>query len=203
MRTIAPVASIPTAIVGNTLTLAAPVAAPPRPVRMLVVGDSTAWSVGDGLAVWAEANPDVPYDQGAMNAQYDPDINTGGYGDGSFFDEFRWAAAELFVTTGDPFYLAAFDPTTQNAGVPGWPHVGSLGLFTLAHHREQVALGTNVDPYQRAEGRYRLMPGILAALRPAYRAARAKTSVRAMSSSSSGDPSTTLNSSVARIRPAT
>ncbi len=30
--------------------------------------------------------------------------------------------------------------------------------------REQVALGTNTDPYQRAEGRYRFMPGIIAAL---------------------------------------
>ena len=30
--------------------------------------------------------------------------------------------------------------------------------------REAVALGTNTDPYQRAEGRYELMPGIIAAL---------------------------------------
>lgn len=30
--------------------------------------------------------------------------------------------------------------------------------------RETVALGTNTDPYQRAEGRYALMPGILTAL---------------------------------------
>lgn len=34
---------------------------------------------------------------------------------------------------------------------PGWAH-------------ETVALGTNTDPYQRAEGRYRLMPGIIEAL---------------------------------------
>lgn len=34
---------------------------------------------------------------------------------------------------------------------------------------ERVALGTNTDPYQRAEGRYRLMPGVIAAL------ARART----------------------------
>ncbi|RZI95909.1 MAG: radical SAM protein [Microbacterium sp.] len=34
---------------------------------------------------------------------------------------------------------------------PGWQH-------------EHVALGTNTDPYQRAEGRYRLMPGIIDAL---------------------------------------
>src|SRR6187402_657662 len=30
--------------------------------------------------------------------------------------------------------------------------------------RHPVALGTNTDPYQRAEGRYSLMPGIIAAL---------------------------------------
>ncbi|GAC57033.1 hypothetical protein GOHSU_15_00260 [Gordonia hirsuta DSM 44140 = NBRC 16056] len=30
--------------------------------------------------------------------------------------------------------------------------------------RETVALGTNTDPYQRAEGRYRLMPGVISAL---------------------------------------
>ncbi|GAB3126594.1 Rv2578c family radical SAM protein [Tsukamurella serpentis] len=29
---------------------------------------------------------------------------------------------------------------------------------------EPVALGTNTDPYQRAEGRYRLMPGVIGAL---------------------------------------
>ena len=34
---------------------------------------------------------------------------------------------------------------------PSWKH-------------EPVALGTNTDPYQRAEGRYRLMPGIIKAL---------------------------------------
>jgi DNA repair photolyase len=32
---------------------------------------------------------------------------------------------------------------------------------------EHVAMGTNVDCYQRAEGRYQLMPGIIAALRDA------------------------------------
>ncbi|MGV9315806.1 Rv2578c family radical SAM protein [Streptomyces sp. NPDC003691] len=32
-------------------------------------------------------------------------------------------------------------------------------------HGAHIAMGTNVDCYQRAEGRYRLMPGIIAALR--------------------------------------
>ncbi|MFC4602718.1 Rv2578c family radical SAM protein [Rhodococcus kronopolitis] len=37
-------------------------------------------------------------------------------------------------------------------------------LARRSWHREPVALGTNTDPYQRAEGRYRLMPGIIGAL---------------------------------------
>ena len=37
-------------------------------------------------------------------------------------------------------------------------------LRSARWRREPVALGTNTDPYQRAEGRYRLMPGIIEAL---------------------------------------
>lgn len=33
---------------------------------------------------------------------------------------------------------------------------------------DTVALGTNTDPYQRAEGRYALMPGVIAALRDSH-----------------------------------
>lgn len=37
-------------------------------------------------------------------------------------------------------------------------------LAKRSWQRQLVALGTNTDPYQRAEGRYRLMPGIIEAL---------------------------------------
>lgn len=37
-------------------------------------------------------------------------------------------------------------------------------LAKRSWQRSLVALGTNTDPYQRAEGRYRLMPGIIEAL---------------------------------------
>jgi DNA repair photolyase len=37
-------------------------------------------------------------------------------------------------------------------------------LTRRSWRRETVALGTNTDPYQRAEGRYALMPGIIGAL---------------------------------------
>ncbi|MCM3662082.1 Rv2578c family radical SAM protein [Georgenia satyanarayanai] len=44
------------------------------------------------------------------------------------------------------------------------PEVLARELAKPSWEREQVALGTNTDPYQRAEGRYRLMPGIIGAL---------------------------------------
>ncbi|NLE81735.1 MAG: radical SAM protein, partial [Rhodococcus sp.] len=37
-------------------------------------------------------------------------------------------------------------------------------LSRKSWQRDHVALGTNTDPYQRAEGRYRLMPGVIRAL---------------------------------------
>jgi DNA repair photolyase len=43
------------------------------------------------------------------------------------------------------------DVLARELARPSWGH-------------QPVALGTNTDPYQRAEGRYRLMPGIIAAL---------------------------------------
>ena len=40
----------------------------------------------------------------------------------------------------------------------------SRELARPSWRREHVALGTNTDPYQRAEGRYQLMPGVIRAL---------------------------------------
>ena len=45
------------------------------------------------------------------------------------------------------------------------PEVLATELRRPSWSREHVAMGTNTDPYQWVEGRYRLMPGIWAALR--------------------------------------
>lgn len=44
------------------------------------------------------------------------------------------------------------------------PDVLRAEIGRRSWRRELVALGTNTDPYQRAEGRYELMPGIIRAL---------------------------------------
>jgi len=61
---------------------------------------------------------------------------SGGYGDEELADEFFWAAAELFVTTGKRTYRQLVDasslltaPVTEE---PGWPSTAVLGLMTLA-----------------------------------------------------------------------
>src|SRR2546421_424096 len=57
----------------------------------------------------------------------------------------RWAGQQIVVKTNVAEVLR------RELARPSWS-------------REPVALGTNTDPYQRAEGRYKLMPGIIKAL---------------------------------------
>src|SRR5690606_7618167 len=80
---------------------------------------------------WAQANPDAVYRQ-------PEDVSTGAYGDRKLDDEFAWAAAELFVLTGEARYLRAFEHHAGEPGVPSWSDVGGLAWATLARHRERL-----------------------------------------------------------------
>lgn len=61
---------------------------------------------------------------------------SGMYGDSELDDEFFWAAAELFVTTGEAAYLDDLRRSrwwrSAIDAEPGWPHVAPLGMLTLA-----------------------------------------------------------------------
>ena len=59
------------------------------------------------------------------------------------------------------------------------PEVLRAELSRPSWKREHVALGTNTDPYQWVESRYRLMPGIWEALRDARHARVARDEVAA------------------------
>ena len=76
-------------------------------------------------------------------AQRNPEVyfianfsGSGMYGDDALSDEFFWAAAELFVTTGRPVYAEALRGNphflTAPAGEASWPQVAPLGALTLA-----------------------------------------------------------------------
>jgi endoglucanase len=89
--------------------------------------------------LWAVKNPDLAYDQNKMNKEFKPVINTGGYGDSRFTDEFIWAAAELFVTTGKESYYTAYQmlPDTM-LPLPSWGNVRLLGYYTLGRFEKQL-----------------------------------------------------------------
>ncbi|ASU34844.1 glycoside hydrolase family 9 protein [Mucilaginibacter xinganensis] len=104
---------------------------------------------------WAIKNPDVVYDQDAMNKVFEPQITTGGYGDRNFSDEFIWAASELFVSTQKPEYLKAVNllPDTTMP-IPAWSQVRLLGYYTLI--KNSNLLGAN-SPKELPELKNRLL----------------------------------------------
>ncbi len=89
---------------------------------------------------WAEANPNISYNQGALS---DPAINTGGYGDSNFSDEKFWASSELYITTGDDTYY--MDNGWSSAGVVGWNSVRGLGLFSMVTNRTELTANGLAD----------------------------------------------------------
>ncbi|MCA0894580.1 glycoside hydrolase family 9 protein [Microbulbifer agarilyticus] len=80
---------------------------------------------------WAEENPAVAYRQDQLNQQFDPDIVTGAYGDKHFTDEHFWAAAELFLATGEPQYWKIIRTTPTEYALPSWGDVRWLGYYSL------------------------------------------------------------------------
>jgi endoglucanase len=88
---------------------------------------------------WAVENPQMAYNQNAMNKMFQPVISTGGYGDNNYTDEFIWAAAELYVSTKDITYYRAVEmlPDTLMP-LPSWGNVRLLGYYTLARHRRKL-----------------------------------------------------------------
>jgi len=89
---------------------------------------------------WAQANPNMVYDQNKMNAQFAPRITTGGYGDRSFGDEFIWAAAELYITTGNSTYYDAVNMLPdEHMPVPSWANVRLMGYYALLSNQNSLS----------------------------------------------------------------
>ncbi len=102
------------------------------------LADSCATAAQNGWK-WAKANPDVLYDQDAMNEKYDPDVVTGAYGDKSVSDEWIWAAAEMYSLTGDSAYMDGVDfQLDASWSLPGWNQVKTLGYYTLLRTKQKL-----------------------------------------------------------------
>jgi len=105
--------------------------------RMLAAAER-AWA-------WAQDHPAVQF-------KNPPDVLTGEYGDPRLDDEFAWAAAELYITTGKDSYYLAMAPETVSATVPAWDDVRGLAWMSLAQHRahltplaDQALIASRID----------------------------------------------------------
>lgn len=80
---------------------------------------------------WANENPAIYYQQPA-------DVSTGAYGDNKLADEFAWAAAELYLLTGEQPYLQLFFQLAQPMQTASWASVAALGYFSLAKEAKDL-----------------------------------------------------------------
>ena len=104
----------------------------------------TAWE-------WAVKNPSMAYNQNLNNRKYVPKINTGGYGDFNFKDEWFWAASELAVTLGGGKYVDTMRRhINDNISIPSWNNVYLLGYYSLLRNK-------NADTGLVATARQRLI----------------------------------------------
>ena len=88
---------------------------------------------------WAVKNPDIYYRQNEMNKLFDPDIETGAYGDGNVTDEFIWAATELFISTKDESYFRSVNILPDELmPFPTWNQVRLLAYYSLLRHNRDI-----------------------------------------------------------------
>lgn len=112
---------------------------------------------------WADKNDRVFYRQEVMNRDFDPDVQTGTYGDMRVNDEFFWAEVELFLSTGEQYYVEdlADDYQSLRFSNPSWANVMGLGFFSAA-----AALKSGQLPY--ADQIQRLMTPMITGLADQY-----------------------------------
>ncbi len=106
---------------------------------------------------WARLNPTVYYTAGVDGG--------GDYGDQNALDEFTWAAAELFLSTGKKKYWKAFQSYRGQkpfTAAPGWSEVNTLALISLSLHQDKI-----VEPKHRE----RLQKDLLRAAEPSEKLA--------------------------------
>jgi endoglucanase len=88
---------------------------------------------------WAVKNPQMAYDQNAINNQFSPKVVTGAYGDHNFKDEFTWAASELYITTGNTDYYKTINILSDaSMPLPSWAQVKLLGYYSLIRNSKNL-----------------------------------------------------------------
>jgi endoglucanase len=84
---------------------------------------------------WAQDHKNMPF-------RNPPDVHTGEYGDNQFSDDFYWAAAELYVTTGNHMYLDYLvsneEPYIHQITNSWMYFIRNMGFHSLLANREKL-----------------------------------------------------------------
>jgi endoglucanase len=84
---------------------------------------------------WAQDHRNMPF-------RNPPDVHTGEYGDSQFSDDFYWAAAELYVTTGNHAYLdylVSHEEPYIHQITNSWMYfIRNMGFHSLLANREKL-----------------------------------------------------------------
>ncbi|WP_041522945.1 glycoside hydrolase family 9 protein [Gilvimarinus agarilyticus] len=91
---------------------------------------------------WAGQHPNMAYTQ-------PDDVSTGAYGDSEFSDEFAWAAAELYITTGNDAYYQAIKADAIGNQVPSWSQSLGLAWMSLATHADSLTAAADTALIQK------------------------------------------------------
>ena len=120
-----------------TMALAARVYAPYEDVYPGFVAQATDAALK--AYAWAEANPEVYYDQPKMNEQFTPAITTGAYDDFNVTDEFYWASTELYLLIKDEKYKQeAINRKQDDFSPASWGNVAELATLEWFMHIEDI-----------------------------------------------------------------
>ena len=101
---------------------------------------------GQSAWVWATAHRfSVSCKPNSTGSGYNGAVGTGTYEDKFIADEFQWAAAELFITTGKQIYKDTLSTRKilYSTNPPGWQEVSgmaSLSLATVPNELEQTRI---------------------------------------------------------------
>ena len=101
----------------------------PQKAAIFLTAAEKAWD-------WADTNPSVA-------ASQCPGFNTGSYDDSNISDEWEWAAAEMYLATGDISYYNSRRSSILSSSnfryLPTWQDKGPLALISLALNQDLLS----------------------------------------------------------------
>jgi endoglucanase len=94
---------------------------------------------------WCINNPNIVYNQQEHNKNFKPAIYTGAYGDTSCKDEWIWAAAELYASTGNEMYTKQVNIfPDEKYSIAFWSNMRMLAYYTLLRMEKTLVLNTQI-----------------------------------------------------------